>query len=133
MSGGDCFRLHNAFKNRLHVNRLTIGLARERERRGLLRDDFRRRPGDIFFAEWPRGPGIALDFAVTSPLQLSTLEAAADSELAAAKAYEATKIADRATGARCCKHGARLVPMVAESLGGWVPKPGRFSRSSAGP
>ena len=122
MSGGDCVRLHNALRDRVYVKCLSAGLAPERERRGLLPDDPRRRPGDIFFAEWPGGQGIALDFAITSPLQLSTLEAAADSELAAAKAYEATKNADRANGERCREHGVRLVPMVAESLGGWGPE-----------
>ena len=119
MSGCDCVRLHNALRDRVYVKCLSAGLAPERERRGLLPDDPRRRPGDIFFAEWPGGQGIALDFAITSPLQSSTLEAAADSELAALKAYEATKFADRATGARCREHGVRLVSMVAESLGGW--------------
>ncbi len=122
MSGGDAVRLHNALRDFVYVKSLAAGLAPERERSGLLPDDPRRRPGDIFFELWPGGQGIAMDFAVTSPLQLDALRAASQSELAAATAYEATKFADRDTGQRCRDHGVRLVPMVAESFGGWGPE-----------
>lgn len=36
-------------------------------------------------------------------------------------AYEAEKLANRHTAARCAAHGIRLVPMVVETLGGWGP------------
>ena len=51
--------------------------------------------------QWPGGQGIAMDFAVASPLQLSGIAAAANSELAAAVAYEQHKFSDRDTGQRC--------------------------------
>ena len=119
MSGGDTTRLHNSLRDAVYVKCLLAGLSPERERQVLLPDDPRRRPGDIYFAEWPGGQGIAMDFAVTSPLGLNVIHAASQTELAAATAYEATKFADRDTGQRCRDHGVRLVPMVAESLGGW--------------
>ena len=36
-------------------------------------------------------------------------------------AYEATKMEDRATAARCHQLGIKLIPMVAETFGGWGP------------
>ena len=63
-----------------------------------------------------------MDFAVTSPLQLAGIRAAAGRVLAAAEAYEEVKFADRDTARRCRDQGVRLVPMVAESFGGWGPE-----------
>ena len=67
-------------------------------------------------AAWPP---LALDFAVTSPLRQSEVQTAAKRQLSAATAYEGAKLADRDTCARCEQHGIRLVPVVAESFGGW--------------
>jgi hypothetical protein len=36
-------------------------------------------------------------------------------------AYEADKLADRATADRCAQQGFRLTPMIVETLGGWGP------------
>ncbi len=68
-------------------------------------------PDIALFRHRPRGD--VLD------VRVDVIHAASQTELAAATAYEATKFADRDTGQRCRDHGVRLVPMVAESLGGW--------------
>ena len=60
-----------------------------------------------------------MDFAVTSPLQLSMLAGAAQQSLAAAASYEGRKFSDRDTAQRCSAQGIRLVPAIAESFGGW--------------
>ena len=91
----------------------------ERQEPNLLPEDLRRRPGDLYFPEWPGGGRAALDFAVTSPLQLSRVGVAAKTQLAAATAYEAQKLSDRDSAQRCEAQGIALVPMVAESLAGW--------------
>jgi hypothetical protein len=36
-------------------------------------------------------------------------------------AYEAAKLADRDTAARCVAQGIKLIPMVVETFGGWGP------------
>ena len=101
MSGGDANRIHNILRDAVYAKCLAAGLSAEREQANLLPDDARRRPGDIFVPQWPGGQGIAMDFAVTSPLQLSGIAAAANSEFAAAVAYEQHKFSDRDTGQRC--------------------------------
>ena len=119
MSGGDALALHNELRDSFYIKFLSAGLSCEHEQPGLLPDDPRRRPGDLFLPAWPGGRPVALDFAVTCPLQLSTLRGAATAQLAAATEYEAFKFGDRDTAARCHEQGIRLIPMVAESLGGW--------------
>ena len=53
---------------------------------------------------------------------------AAQRPLAAAMGYEAQKLADRDTARRCQAAGIKLVPMVAETLGGWGPEAQAFFR-----
>ena len=60
-----------------------------------------------------------MDFAVTSPLQPGYVAEAAREQLSAATSYESDKLSDRNTAERCRQHGFKLVPMVAESCGGW--------------
>ena len=67
-----------------------------------------------------KGP-LALDFAVTCPLRHDMVRDSANRTFAAAMDYEAHKIEDRATAQRCSDLGFTLVPMVAETLGGWGP------------
>ena len=122
MSGGDAVRLHNELRDAVFVKCMAAGIQGRREQAELLPDDPRRRPGDIYIPQWPGGQGIAMDFAVTSPLQIALVQAAAERPLAAARAYEERKFADRQTAQRCLNHGVRLVPMVAESTGGWGPE-----------
>ena len=121
MAGGDAITCHDSLRDHVYCAALSAGLCVEREEPGLLRDDPRRRPGDLYFPLWPGGSRVALDFAVTSPLQLAHVGAAARAPLAAATAYEAHKRADRKTAERCAAHGITLMPIVAESLGGWGP------------
>ena len=100
----------------------------KREVSGLLPSDPRRRPGDLVLRNCPGMGPVALDFAVTCPLQVSWQADAAQRPLAAAMGYEAQKLADRDTARRCQAAGIRLVPMVAETLGGWGPEAQAFFR-----
>ena len=122
MSGGDAVRLHNELRDAVFVKCMAAGIQGRREQAELLPDDPRRRPGDIYIPQWPGGQGIAMDFAVTSPLQIALVQASAERPLAAARAYEERKFADRQTAQRCLNHGVRLVPLVAESTSGWGPE-----------
>ena len=119
MAGGHALTCHNTVRDHVYLAALRAGLNPQREERNLLPSDPRRRPGDLYFALWPGSMGVAMDFAVTSPLQLATLHEAARSTLAAAAQYEQHKLDDRDTAAKCRAWGVRLVPMVAESFGGW--------------
>ena len=122
MAGGDADLCHSDVRDFTYRQATAAGLCPGREDPKLLPDDPRRRPGDLFFSQWPGGGKVALDFAITSPLQLSQVGEAARTQLAAATAYEARKLSDRDTARRCAAHGISLVPMVAESLGGWGPR-----------
>lgn len=73
------------------------------------------------------GP-VALDFAVTCPLQQSMQLDASRRSLAAAMDYEAHKLEDRDTSQRCRALGVKLVPILAETLGGWGPAAQEFFR-----
>ena len=52
---------------------------------------------------------------------MATEENLRKSTLATAMAYESDKRADRLTGERCAAMGIKLIPMIAETLGGWGP------------
>ena len=56
---------------------------------------------------------------------------AARRPLAAAMDYEAEKLGDRDTGQRCAAEGFKLIPMVAETLGGWGPAARGFFKQLA--
>ena len=99
--GGDAVRLHNELRDAVFVKCMAAGIQGHREQAELLPDDPRRRPGDIYIPQWPGGQGIAMDFAVTSPLQIALVQAAAERPLAAARAHEQRKFADRQTAQRC--------------------------------
>ena len=58
---------------------------------------------------------------MTCPLRQDMTSDSARRHLAAAMDYEAHKLSDRQTGDRCAELGFTLVPMVAETLGGWGP------------
>ena len=119
MAGGDATATHNSLRDHTFKVCMAAGLHPEREPEGLLPDDPRRRPGDLHFSTWQGGGAVAFDFAITSPLQMAEVAAAAQRQLAAATAYEERKRSDRATAEKCAAHGIQLIPMVAESLGGW--------------
>ena len=120
-AGGDATLLHNKLRDYTYQSALAAGMCPEREEPGLLPDDPRRRPGDVYFATWPGGSRVAIDFAVTSPLQQAQVNEAAHTQLAAAVAYEGVKLADRDTARRCAAMGITLMPAIAESFSGWGP------------
>ena len=62
---------------------------------------------------------MAMDCAVSSPVQLATPRAAAEVPLAAAMGYEQKRLDDRDAVVKCEAWGVCLVPMVLESFGGW--------------
>ena len=74
---------------------------------------------------------MALDFAVTCPLQVAMQRDASSRQLAAAMAYEAEKLEDRNTAQRCAAQGLKLIPMIAETFGGWGPAAQGFFNSLA--
>ena len=112
---------HNGLRDDCFFRCLAAGMDAEREVSGLLPTDPRRRPADIFLPMCPgKGPP-ALDFAVTCPLRHDMVRDSANRTLVAAMDYEAHKMEDRATAQRCSDLGFTLVPMVAETLGGWGP------------
>lgn len=119
MAGGDAVALHNLLRDHIFNTARAAGFNPEREEPGLLPDAPQRRPGDLYFPTWPGGSRVAMDFAVTSPLQSSAVTAAAQRHLAAAALYEEHKLTDRDTARSCAEQGIRLIPMIAESFGGW--------------
>ena len=129
-AGGDRVLRHNPLRKYLHDFIRRAGLRVEVEESGLLPDDPLRRPGDLFLPSWPAGTPTALDFAVTSPQHLDPQlqQEAAKKCLAAAKAYEKKKFEDRNTQDKCAREGITLVPLIAETLGGWGPMATDFFR-----
>ena len=74
---------------------------------------------------------VALDFAVTCPLQAALLANSTQHPLAAARSYEAHTMEDRQTAQQCAAAGLALVPMIAETLGGWGPATHNLFRNLA--
>ena len=120
-SGGDRTVKHNGLRDATHFHLSTAGFDAKKEVPGLLPDDPRRRPGDLLVPDWVDGRAMALDFAVTCPLQASARNDAAKNTLATAMAYESHKLADRETARRCQDQAINLKPMVVETFGGWGP------------
>ena len=129
--GGDITVRHNALRDECFFRCLTAGLDAELEASGLLPDDPRRRPGDVVLRSCPGQGPVALDFAVTCPLQVALRRDASGRQLAAAMAYEAEKLEDRDTAQRCAAQGLKLIPMVTETFGGWGPAAQGFFLSLA--
>ena len=119
MAGGDKANLHNLLRDSIHHSLRQCGFDATREDTNLLPDDPLRRPGDINVPRWSGGTNIAIDVAVTCPLQQGIVEAAAQDSLVAAACYEDHKRNDRQTAVRCQELGIELTPVVAESFGGW--------------
>ena len=120
-AGGDITTRHNGLRDDCFFRCLAAGIEAEKEVTNLLPDDPNRRPADVFIPTCPGKGALALDFAVTCPLQHGMVRDAANRTLAAAMDYEAHKLADRHTAQRCADLGFQLTPMVAETLGGWGP------------
>ena len=119
MGGGDAITTHNMLRDHVFYFALSARLHPQNEQFELLPDDPQRRPGDLYFATWTGGNRVAMDFAVTSPLQFQVLAESSRTRLVAANLYEIRKFEDRNTASRCTELGITLIPMIAESFGAW--------------
>ena len=109
-AGGDITLRHTSLKDECFFQCGAVGIEAERKNTGLLRDAARRRPSDIVIQSglaWEQSPQAAL------------LMESARHPLAAARSYEAHKMQDLRTAQQCSAARLTLVPMVAETLGGW--------------
>ena len=129
MAAGDVVACHNAVRNKTGHVCASAGHAPSLEHPGLLPprpDDPSgsnlRRPADVYLPAWANGFPAALDFAVVSAQRQDILAEATLRAGAAATAYEAYKRSHLNTGAECAQQGVTLIPMVAESSGGWGPE-----------
>ena len=75
------------------------------------------RPADILVQNWEFGEPAALDFAVTSPLNPTTLNGASVTAGSAASAAEARKHATN--DAKCNRLGWVCIPLAVETYGCW--------------
>ncbi len=130
-AGGDITVRHNSLRDACFFRCGAAGIEAERETAGLLQQATRRRPGDVVIHSCPGMGAVALDFAVTCPLQAALLPESSQHSLAAARSYEAYKLEDRRTAQQCTEAGLTVVPMVAETLGGWGPAAQNFFRNLA--
>ena len=78
----------------------------------------RRRPADVYLPRWSSGGPAALDFAITSGLQIGSLASTAADGTAPTSTYENRKRDHLRTEALCRDEGLSFVPMVAEGVGG---------------
>ena len=79
---------------------MSAGLWVKRKESNLLPEDPLHRPGNIYLDTWALGRKVAMDFAITSPLQASVVTAAANTKLVAAIAYKEREHMDRETTAQ---------------------------------
>eukprot|EP00731_Ephydatia_muelleri_P003120 Em0001g3120a len=85
---------------------------------GLGRNEHHTRPADVLATNWMLGKPAAFDFAVTSPLNSSTLHEASVTAGSAAHATEARK--HQANDVKCAELGWVSIPVVVETYGCWV-------------
>src|SRR5207253_10791354 len=71
----DTITRHNRVRNLMFKLGELVVLSSQMEKLGLLgpTDDSKRRPGDVSFANWRNGRGLAIDVAVICPLAASHL------------------------------------------------------------
>lgn len=104
-------------------------LRPSREERGIIPDSLRK-PGDIFLPDWSLGRDTALDVSVTSPIQASLVERAAEVTGYAADARFKTKIASNYSA--CNQQGVEFIPLIVETHGGWDPRSLKVIKKIAG-
>ena len=105
---------HNSLRDECFFRCLSIGLEAAREMSGFLPSDPRRRPADVF---------------IQSP---ATIHNSRSGQASTGGGHgEAPKLEDRQTAQRCLDQGFKLIPMVAETLGGWGPEAQSFFRQLA--
>ena len=132
--GGDRTKRHNIIRNSVYHLCAMAGLHPELEKPGLLQprpcigalpeDGIRRdnpdarRPADVYLPRWRQGTPLALDFAVTSGLRLSTIRATLHDATSATTTYEDYKNSYLNTQNTCIDEGLNFAPIVIEAVGG---------------
>jgi hypothetical protein len=81
-----------------------------------------RRPGDVYVPHWKKGLPLAMDFAVTHPLQPSASAKFADVVTSGSWAAAYSKKHKSPLAASCEAHGVMFSPMVVETFGSWDPE-----------
>ena len=116
--GGDVVNRHNRLRDVFaeSCRRACIGVQVEAGS-GLGRDEHHTRPADVLATNWMLGKPAAFDFAVTSPLNSSTLHEASVTAGSAAHATEARK--HQANDMKCAELGWVSIPVVVETYGCW--------------
>eukprot|EP00731_Ephydatia_muelleri_P001545 Em0001g1545a len=116
--GGDVINRHNRLRDVFaeSCRRACIGVQVEAGS-GLGRDEHHTRPADVLATNWMLGKPAAFDFAVTSPLNSSTLHEASVTAGSAAHATEARK--HQANDVKCAELGWVSIPVVVETYGCW--------------
>ena len=116
--GGDVVNRHNRLRDVFaeSCRRACIGVQVEAGS-GLGRDEHHTRPADVLDTNWMLGKPAAFDFAVTSPLNSSTLHEASVTAGSAAHATEARK--HQANDVKCAELGWVSIPVVVETYGCW--------------
>eukprot|EP00731_Ephydatia_muelleri_P005419 Em0002g1595a len=116
--GGDVVNRHNRLRDVFaeSCRRACIGVQVEAGS-GLGRDEHHTRPADVLATNWMLGKPAAFDFAVTSPLNSSTLHEASVTAGSAAYATEARK--HQANDVKCAELGWVSIPVVVETYRCW--------------
>ena len=112
---GDRIYRHNAVRDVLYTAAQSAALAPTREATGVVPDSLSR-PVDIFLPTWRHGHSAALDVHIISPLQQSTVNAAAFNPGHALKVGVRRKLNAHLNA--CRSSGVHFLPIVAEALGG---------------
>jgi ubiquitin len=113
--GGRIYR-HHALANVLtsYLRAAHHGAQREKGVDGVTR------PGDVFLPHWELGKPLAVDLAVTHPLQPNALLKAGKREPGSwATEYARTHKSSQA--ARLAPHGVDFAPLIVETFGSWDP------------
>eukprot|EP00731_Ephydatia_muelleri_P032588 Em0024g132a len=113
--GGDVINRHNRLRDVFaeSCRRACIGVQVEAGS-GLGRDEHHTWPADVLATNWMLGKPAAFDFAVTSPLNSSTLHEASVTAGSAAHATEARK--HQANDVKCAELGWVSIPVVVETI-----------------
>ena len=131
-SSGDRTVRHNSIRDVVFEEAGEAALQPEREKAGLLPErpsedglvvnNGARRPADVWLPRGTGGEKEALDFAVTSGLQLGWYRRTAQDPGMLFAHYEDHKRTYRATEQQCRSEGLRFTPVVLEAHGGgWSP------------
>lgn len=118
--------MHTSFKNVVYRLAARVGTRPTLEPPNLLPDTPHLRPADVLIvslpdvqqSSWRRFPKLALDCAITSPLQSAVLRAAASTPLTAAERYTELKRKHLDMQQHCARHNLGFEPLVVESTGG---------------